>query len=469
VTHRLHLVEQVAHVPARTTTGFGPIGGHHVLLARELQTLSFVAHIPLVCFAISFPAMVLFVEWLALRTGDPVYGVLARRWSKVMLALFAVGVVTGTILSFELGLLWPTFMATFGSVFGLAFALEGFSFFTEAIFIAIYVYGWGRFRPRLHLLSGLPVALAGLVGSTMVIAVNAWMNHPGGFAVRGGRVVDVHPWRALFGNPYLWHELVHMYLGAYLVAGFVVAGVYAWGWLHDRRDRYHRTALMIPLAVAAFAAPAQIVVGDWAGRAVASEQPVKLAALEGLGRTTRRAPVHVFGWYDGQKVVGGIEIPRLLSFLAHHDPDARVQGLDVVPPSDRPPVNVVRVAFQTMVAGGFFLAGVGVAFLVSWLRQRRLPESRVFHWCVVASGAVALVSLYGGWVTTEVGRQPWIVYDRMRTGEAVTAAGGVPVAFGTLVAVYLGLAVGTVWILRRLARVPRETVAATPEVRAEVV
>jgi cytochrome bd ubiquinol oxidase subunit I len=459
------LAGSIALVPYNQATRFGPIGRHDVL-ARELQTLSFVAHIPLVCFAIAFPAMVLFAEWLGLRTGDAVYGVLARRWSKVMLSLFAVGVVTGTILSFELGLLWPAFTARYGSVFGLAFALEGFSFFTEAIFIAIYVYGWGRLRPRLHLLSGLPVAVAGLVGSTMVIAVNAWMNHPGGFAVRDGRVVDVHPWRALFDNPYLWHELVHMYLAAYLVAGFVVAGVYAWGWLHGRRDHYQRIALLISLTVAAFAAPAQIVVGDWAGRAIAKEQPIKLAALEGLGRTTRRAPVHVLGWYDGRKVVGGVEIPRLLSFLAYHDPDARVQGLDAVPASDRPPVNIVRVAFQAMVGGGFFLAAVGAAFLISWLRRGRLPESRVFYWFVVASGAVALVSLYGGWVTTEVGRQPWVVYDRMRTSDAVTAAAGVPVAFGVLAVVYAGLAVGTVWILRRLARVPREAVAVGSERRA---
>src|SRR3954452_24792750 len=213
----------------------GPVQQDHLLQARQMQALSFAAHIPLVCFAIAFPSLVLFTEGLHLRTGEPTFGTLARRWSKVMAALFAVGVVTGTILSFEMGLLWPNFMATFGSVFGLAFALEGFAFFTEAIFIAIYVYGWDRFSPRLHLISGVPVVIAGIVGSLMVITVNAWMNRPGGFRLDGGHVVDVHPWRALFANSYLWHELVHMYLAGFVVAGFLVAGAYSFGWLRGRR------------------------------------------------------------------------------------------------------------------------------------------------------------------------------------------------------------------------------------------
>ncbi|MGZ6593663.1 MAG: cytochrome ubiquinol oxidase subunit I [Gaiellaceae bacterium] len=435
---------------------FSPAQQHYLFQARQAQSLSFAVHIPLVCFAISFPALVLFVEWLSLRTGDPVYRMLARRWSKVLLALFAVGVVTGTILSFELGLLWPGFMATFGSVFGLAFALEGFAFFSEAIFIAIYVYGWDRVSPRWHLLSGVPVAIAGFAGSTTVIAVNAWMNHPTGFKLRAGRVVDVHPWHALFGNSYLWHELVHMYFAGYVVAGFLVAGVYSWGWLRGRRGRYERTALLIPLAVAALAAPVQIVVGDWSGRVVAQEQPVKLAALEGLPRTTKHAPVHLFGWYEKSKVVDGLELPGLLSILAFHDSDATVEGLDAVPASDRPPINVVRVAFQLMVACGFALALIGLVFLVAWARTRRLPESRAFHWAVVTAGPLALVALLAGWVTTEVGRQPWVVYDVMRTRAAVTGASGIPIGYATLVVVYTGLAVAIVWMLRRLARAPLE-------------
>jgi cytochrome d ubiquinol oxidase subunit I len=438
------------------TTGFAPVEQEYLFQARQMQTLSFAAHIPLVCFAISFPALVLFVEWMYLRTGDPLYGTLARRWSKVLLALFAVGVVTGTILSFELGLLWPNFMATFGSVFGLAFGLEGFAFFTEAIFIAIYVYGWGRLSPRLHLLSGIPIVIAGFAGSMMVIAVNAWMNHPTGFEVRAGQVVDVHPWRALFANSFLWHELIHMYLAGYMVAGFLVAGVYAWGRLRGRWGRYERTAFLIPLTIAALASPVQVVVGDWAGRDVARQQPVKLAAFEGLAHTTKGAPETLFGWYDGRKVVGGIEIPRLLSLIAYHDANATVQGLDTVPPADRPPVNVVRLAFQTMVGAGLLLGLLGVACVGICLRRRGLPESPWFYRAIMAAGPLALLALLAGWTTTEVGRQPWVVYRVMRTGDAVTGASGIPIGYATLALVYAGLGLAVIWILRRLARAPLE-------------
>src|SRR3954462_6600415 len=275
-----------------------------------MQALSFVWHIPLVCFAIAFPAMVLYVEWLYLRSGDELHRTLARRWTKVMAALFAVGVITGTILSFEMGLLWPNFTGTFGSVFGLGFAIEGFSFFIEAIFIGIYIYGWDRLRPRTHFLTGIPIVIAGFTGSLMVIAVNAWMNHPGGFRLRGGEVVEDHQWQALFGNHYLWHELIHMYVAGYIVSGFLLAGAYAFGRLRGRWGRYERAALAIPLTVAALASPVQVLVGDWAARTVAENQPIKLAALEGLAQSTKGAPLDLGGWYDGEEVVAGLRIPK---------------------------------------------------------------------------------------------------------------------------------------------------------------
>ncbi len=321
-----------------------------------MQALSFAVHIPLVAFGMAFPAMVLFAEWRYLRTGDRLYRTLARRWSRVMLALFAVGVVTGTILSFELGLLWPGFVASFGNVFGLGFALEGFSFFVEAIFIAIYVYGWDRLGPRLHFMSGIPVAIAGVTGSFFVISVNGWMNHPGGFTLQDGRAVDVRPWSALFGNSYVWHEWIHMYFAGYIVAGFLIASFYAWGYLRGRRGRYQRTALTIALTAAAVVAPVQIVVGDWAAREV----------------------------------------------------------------------------------------------------RRRLPRSRWFYRAVLAAGPLSVVALIAGWVTTEVGRQPWVVYRVMRTSEAVTGAEGIPIGYGTLVAVYIGLYAAVAWFLRRFSRIPLE-------------
>jgi cytochrome d ubiquinol oxidase subunit I len=435
---------------------FAPVDQEYLFEARQMQALSFAVHIPIVCFGIAFPAFVLLLEGLWLRTGDPIYRTIAKRWSKVMLALFAVGVVTGTILSFELGLLWPNFMATFGEVFGLGFTLEAFSFFVEAIFIAVYVYGWDRLSPRAHFLSGIPVVIAGFTGSLMVITVNAWMNSPSGFTLEGGRVSDVRPLAALFGNDFLWHEIIHMYLAGYIVAGFLTASVYAWGWLRGRRSRYERVALVVPLTVAALAAPVQLVVGDWAARSVAREQPTKLAALEGLHETEESAPVHLGGWYDGDEIRYGIPLPRLLSLLAFHDPDARVEGLEETPPQERPPVNVVRVAFQTMVGIGFLLAGIAAVYLFVWLRRRRLPQSAWFYRAVVAAGPLSVVALIAGWVTTEVGRQPWVVYGHMRTEEAVTGASGIPVGYASLVLVYAGLLAAVVWILRRLARAPVE-------------
>jgi cytochrome d ubiquinol oxidase subunit I len=436
----------------------GPVEQEYLLEARQMQALSFAVHIPLVCFGVAFPALVLGLEWLGRRRGDPLLMALARRWSKAMIGLFAVGVVTGTILSFELGLLWPGFMATYGGVFGVAFALEGFSFFVEAIFIAIYVYGWDRLSPRSHMLAGVPVVLAGFTGSLMVISVNGWMNRPSGFRLENGRAVDVEPFDALFGNTYFWHEMVHMYLAAFLVAGFVTASVYAVSALRGRRDRYVRVATAVPLVMAAVVAPAQVLVGDWAAREVAEHQPVKLAAFEGLGRTQAGAPFHIGGWYDAEakEVRGGIEIPKMLSLLAFHDPSATVQGLDHVPPEDRPPVNVVRVAFRTMVGIGTVLATFGVWLLFAWWRRRAIPHGRWFLRVVAALGPLSVMALIAGWVTTEVGRQPWIVYGHMRTEQAVTGAGGIPVGYATLVAIYAVLAVATVWLLRRLARAPLE-------------
>jgi cytochrome d ubiquinol oxidase subunit I len=426
----------------------------YVLEARQMQTLSFVAHIPLVCFAISFPALVLFTEWRYLRTGDEVYRMLAQRWTRVLVALFAVGVVTGTILSFEFGLLWPAFTAEFGSVFGLGFAIEGFSFFTEAIFIGIYVYGWNRLSPRAHFASGIPIAIAGFTGSMMVIAVNGWMNHPAGFRISNGKAVDVHPLTALFANSYFWHELVHMYLAGYMVTGFLLAGAYAVARLRGRWGRYERTAFAIPLTAAVLASPVQVLVGDWAGRAVAQAQPVKLAALEGLPHTTKGAPEHLLGWYSNGRVEYGLSIPKLLSLLAYHDPNAVVKGLDTVPPDERPPVNIVRVSFQVMVAIGLVLSLLAIVVLAVRVRRKRLPESRWFYRGVVAAGPLALAAVVAGWVTTEVGRQPWVVYRVMRTSEAVTRAPGIPVGYATLWVVYLGLAAAIAWVLVRLARAP---------------
>jgi cytochrome d ubiquinol oxidase subunit I len=267
-------------------------------------------------------------------------------------------------------------------------------------------------------------------------------------------VVDVDPFRALFENSYLWHELIHMYVAGYVVTGFVLAGVYAFARLRGRWGRYERTALAIPLTLAALASIVQGPVGDWAARDVAKSQPTKLAALEGLARTTRGAPVHVLGWYQKGQVKYGIQIPHLLSVLAFHSWNARVQGLDAVPADRRPPVNVVRASFQAMVGIGTFLGLIGVVYLLVWLRGKRLPRSAWFYRALILAGPLSIVALIAGWVVTEVGRQPWVVYGVMPTAAAVTGAHGIPVGYAALACAYLAVAVGLVWVLRRLARAP---------------
>jgi cytochrome d ubiquinol oxidase subunit I len=421
--------------------------------ARQQMALSLGAHIIIACLGMTFPFLVVFAEWRALRTGDQVYDTLARRWAKAMGVLFAVGAVSGTILSFEFGILWPRWMGRFGDVMGLPFAIEGFAFFIEAVFIGIYLYGWDRLPPRVHVLTGVPIGIAGTASAFFVVAANGWMNTPTGFDIVDGQVTNVDPWAAFF-NSALWPEATHMILAACIVAGFLVAMPYAWAMLHGRTDRYHRLGLLVPLTFALIVVPVQLVVGDWAARHVAQHQPTKLAAMEGLFRTEEGAPLHLGGWYRDGEVVGAIRVPRGLSLLAFHDPDARVHGLDAVPEADRPPVNIVRISFQLMVAIGTAMLAMTVWFGWSWWRRRAMPRSRAFLWAAVAGGPAAVVALECGWIVTEVGRQPWIVYEVMRVSDAVTDAPGIRYGYFLLIAVYTALAVATIYVLRRLARVP---------------
>ena len=407
----------------QVTGALGRNASPDALEARRMQALSLGVHIPLVCFGIAFPAMFLFVHGLYLRTGAPHYKALAKRWSKVALILFAVGVVTGTILSFEFGLLWPDFMATFGDVFGLAFGLEGVSFFVEAIFIAIYVYGWDRLPERTHFLTGIPVVIAGFAGSFNVIAVNGWMNNPTGFDVVDGQVVDPAPWVALL-NDNLWHELVHMYLAGYIVAGFIVAGVYAFAHLRGKRDAYHRTGLVVALSFAALAAPVQVSSATGRGGRWRRTSRSSSPRSRDCPGPTEGAPFTIGGWYDADtnELNGGIEIPKLLSLLATHDPNGTVQGLDTVAPDDRPPVNIVplrvphdgRDRHRPRAARRPVRASRGGA-------SADCPARAGSTGAVMVAGPLALVALIAGWITTEVGRQPWIVYETMRVKDAVTS------------------------------------------------
>jgi cytochrome d ubiquinol oxidase subunit I len=421
-----------------------------LVAAREQMALSLGWHIVLACFGVGMPALTLFAEWRGHRTGDPHYRLLARRWAKAMGVLFAVGAVSGTILSFEMGLLWPGLMGTYGEVIGLPFAMEGIAFFIEAIFLGIYLYGWDRLPPRAHLWCGVPVILAGVASAFFVVTANAWMNQPRGFDLVDGKLTDVDPWAAMF-NPATPPQTVHMILAAFMVSGFGLASVYAVAMLRGRRDRYHQLGFLIPFVAAAAITPVQIGVGDWAAHFVADYQPTKLAAMEGVYHTERGVPLHIGGIAVDGKLRYAIEIPDGLSLLAHWDPDAEVQGLDQVKPVDRPPVNVVHLAFQTMVGLGFGLLGLGAWFAIAWRRHRDLPRSVWFYRAAAASGAAAVAALECGWVTTEVGRQPWVVYGRLRTTDAVNTAPGLWIGLLVVAAVYAVMTIATVYVLRRLA------------------
>ncbi|MCU1532707.1 MAG: cytochrome ubiquinol oxidase subunit [Arthrobacter sp.] len=422
------------------------------LMAARLQmALSLGWHIVIACFGVGMPAITALAEWRGHRTGDPNYGLLARRWAKAMGVLFAVGAVSGTILSFEMGLLWPGMMGVYGEVIGLPFTLEGIAFFIEAIFLGIYLYAWDRLSPRLHLLTAIPVLVAGVASAFFVVTANAWMQQPTGFDVANGRILSVDPVAAMF-NPATPTQTVHMILAAFMVAGFGMASVYAIALLRGRRDRYHTLGFLIPFAVAAAITPVQIGVGDWAAHFVADNQPVKLAAMEGIFETQRGAPLHVGGIVIDGEMQYAVEIPYGLSLLAHFDPNAAIMGLNEVPEDQRPPVNLVHLAFQAMVGAGFGLLALSVWLAIAWKRHKALPRSPWFLRAASGSGILAVLALEAGWVVTEVGRQPWIVYGVMRTSEAVNPAPGLLYGFLLVAVVYALLTVATIYVLRRLAR-----------------
>ena len=426
--------------------------------ARMQMALSLGWHIIFSCFGIALPLLNVFTEWRGHRRGDADLTELAHTWAKAMGVLFAAGAVSGTLLSFEMGILWPGLMDRFGEVFGFPFVLEGFAFFIEAIFVGVYLFGWDRLPPRAHMLSALPMIVSGMAGAFFVVAANAWMNNPTGFRLDGdGRVVDAEPWAAMFG-PSTWPQVVHMLLAAYMVTGFVFASVYAVGMLRGRRDRRHRLGLLIPLTLAAVITPVQVGVGDWIANVVADNQPAKLAAMEGLYETTAGAPLSVGGLYIDDEMRYALEIPYGLSLLVHHDPDGVVPGLEEFPADERPPVNVVHLAFDAMVGLGTALLLLSVWFAWVWWRRRTLPETAWFLRAVAVSGVAAIVAMEAGWVTTEVGRQPWIVYGLMRTADAVSPAPGLYLGFYAVVVIYLLLTALTIYVLRRLAR-DRDTAA----------
>jgi cytochrome d ubiquinol oxidase subunit I len=413
------------------------------------MALSLAFHILFACVGMAMPLLMVLAEWRWLRTGEAVWLELARRWSKGVAILFAVGAVSGTALSFQLGLLWPGFMARFGPVIGLPFAMEGFAFFLEAICLGLYLYGWQRLGPRTHLFAGVGVLLAGAASGVFVIAANGWMNTPTGFRLDDGRVVDIDPVAAMCNLMWL-PQAGHMLLAAFVAVGFGTAGVHALVLLRRPDDQLHRRALGLALWVGGIAAVLVPVSGDLLAKRVATTQPVKLAAMEGLFHSAAPAALSLGGWPDQEQAVmhGAIELPGMLSFLAHGDFDARVQGLLEFPRELWPPVAITHVAFQVMVgSGSLLLLATAAAVWLAW-RRRQAPPPRWFLRLLVGCAPFGFVAVEAGWVVTEVGRQPWIVQGVLRTHEAVTPAGPLLVPLLGFAALYL-LLFAIVWRLLR--------------------
>jgi len=428
-----------------------------LLPARSQMAFTLGFHIILACFGVGFPAMMLIANYIGLRKQDSVALELAQRWSKVAAVLFAVGAVTGTVISFEFGLLWPEFTDRFGEVFGILFTIEGIFFFLEAIFLTIYIYGWKRMSGWAHFWSGVPVAICGIGGAFSVVAVNSWMNQPGGFTLGSdGKVTDVDPIDVMF-NGAVSYEVPHMILAAYLAVSFMVASVYAVGMLRGRRDRHHRLGLLIPLTVGCILAPIQFFVGDTAAREIAKDQPIKFAAMECVEKTHRDVTEYIGGICTDDGVKGAIPIPGLDSFLVGFSTDTKVIGLESVPPDERPPANtLLHLSFDYMVGIGSALIALGAWFGFVWWRKRDIPQTKWFLRAVAVSGVATILAVEAGWIVTEVGRQPWIVYEIMRTEDAVTGANGIWVTFVIALALYAALGAAAIFVLRTMARRWRE-------------
>jgi len=428
--------------------------------ARSQMGSSLGFHIILACFGIAFAAVIMIAEWIGIRRGDAAALLLARRWSKVMAVLVAVGAVSGTVLSYEMGLLWPGLMGRFGAAIGFPFSLEGIFFFLEAIFVGIYLYGWRRLPPWVHWWSGMPIVVFGLLGATSVVAANSWMNSPAGFTLSHGKITKVDP-VSVFFNASTPYETTHMILAAYMVAGFLIAGVYAVGLLRGRRDRYHRLGFAIPFTVAGIAAPLQVMMGDIIARYVEHNQPVKFAAMEYVPKTTGEVPEWIGGIFVNGHVYLGAAIPAFDSILVGFSSHTRVIGWDTVPAAFRPPlVTLIHLSFDLMVGIGFFLLALAAWQAWYWWFHRRLLTTAWFLVPSAVSGVAAVAAMESGWVVTEVGRQPWIVYRVLLVSNAVTPATGVSVTLGVVLVLYgilTAVSIGVPVIMSRRWR--RETSA----------
>lgn len=422
----------------------------HLLTARSQMALSLGFHIIFAAIGIGMPLLMIVAEAFYIKTNNNIYLNLAKRWSKGVAIMFAVGAVSGTILSFELGLLWPHFMELAGPVIGMPFSLEGFAFFLEAIFLGIYLYGWNYVSKMVHWLSGLMVLFSGTLSGIFVVCANAWMNTPAGFEIVNGVATNIDLFKAMF-NPSWFAQTFHMTVAAFISVGFGVAGLHAFILLKNSGDRFHKKAFLIAFAVAAVFTPLQFLSGDLAAKTVAKNQPAKFAALEGQFNTESHASFNILGWpnLEKEETEYAIKIPYLLSFLAHGDFSKEVIGLKSIKKELWPPVTVVHVAFQIMIACGLLmLLSVLWAFFLK-IRKRELTSNKALLVLSVLCTPLGFLAIEAGWIVTEVGRQPWVINGIMLTKDAVTDVPYLEVTFSLFALIYFVLAIAVIYLMRK--------------------
>ncbi|ACM19323.1 cytochrome bd menaquinol oxidase, subunit I [Geotalea daltonii FRC-32] len=424
----------------------------NLLAARTLMGVSLAFHIIYATIGIGLPLMLMIAEGISLRNGNDLYHQMARRWVRPAGLLFAIGAVSGTILSFELGFLWPRFMAFSGALIGLAFTIEGFAFFTEAIFLALYIYGEKRLSRRALFFCTIPITVAAAASAVFVISANGWMNTPSGFRMVDGMPADLHPLQAL-ANPAWAHEAVHGTFAAYVATGFAVAGVYAFSILRGTDTVYHKKALTLALAVAGFFLPLMFISGDWAASFVAKHQKPKLAAMEAHFTTMAGAPLVIGGWPDpaSGQVLYAVKIPKMLSVLAHREPNAVVEGLDAFPHGTAPDPRLVHPFFDLMVGSFFIMAGVSCWFWWRRWQDKAIPAGKRLLQAVLIASPFGMIALESGWFVTEFGRQPWIVQKHMTVAQGVTSHPDIDLVLAAFVTVYVLMSIGLLKLLLRPA------------------
>lgn len=420
------------------------------MAARYQMAVSFIFHIVFACIGMAMPWLMFVAEYKWIKTGHPSYIKLAKAWSRGVAIFFAVGAVSGTVLSFELGLLWPKFMEHAGPIIGMPFSWEGTAFFLEAIALGIFLYGWNRVNKWVHLASGLVVGIAGVASGIVVVSANAWMNAPAGFDWVNGQAINIDPFAAMFNKAW-FHQALHMTIAAFAATCFAVAGIHAYLYLRHRNQDIHLKALRIALTIGAVAAILQPISGDISAKNVARYQPAKLAAMESLFETSKPAPLVIGGIPDtaAREVKYAIHIPKLLSYLAHGNFNAEVTGLDQFDKSLWPPVVIVHFAFQIMVFMGLIMAGTGVLHFFFLIKRKEKYERRWWlNWLAIITPA-GFIAVEAGWIVTEVGRQPWIIYGIMKTSESVTPMPGIQYSFYLVTLIYLSLSFIVFWLMKR--------------------